>query len=50
MWKSHDDGNTWTDETGDIVTNSPGSGVWYEKDFYLVSGGSGVMRKRGFEQ
>ena len=50
VWKSTDDGDTWTDETGDIVTNSPGSGVWYEKDFYLVSGGSGVMRKRGFEQ
>merc|ERR1712167_30004 len=36
VWRSLNDGDSWTDETGDIITNSPGSGVWFEKDFYLV--------------
>merc|ERR1712078_656206 len=39
VWKSSDDGETWTDETGDLVTISPGPGVWYEKDFYFVTRG-----------
>ena len=50
VWKSTDDGNTWTDETGDLVTISPGSGVWYEKDFYFVTRGEGICVKRNFEQ
>lgn len=49
VWKSTDDGNTWTDETGDLVTISLGDGVWYENDFYLLSGGEGIMVKRNFE-
>jgi photosystem II stability/assembly factor-like uncharacterized protein len=42
VYKSTDDGATWTDETGDIVTVSPGQGVWYEKDFYFVTAGEGI--------
>merc|ERR1712060_998330 len=49
VWKSHDDGESWTDETGDLVTITPGPGVWYERDFYLVTAGEGVMVKRDFE-
>ena len=49
VWKSTDDGNTWTDETGDLVTISLGAGVWYENDFYLTSGGEGILVKRNFE-
>ena len=49
VWKSSDDGNSFTDETGDLVTISPGPGVWYENDFYLVTRGEGVTVKRGFE-
>jgi len=49
VWKSCDDGNTWTDETGDLVTISPSGGVWYEKDFYLPTSGEGVTVKRNFE-
>jgi photosystem II stability/assembly factor-like uncharacterized protein len=49
VWKSSNDGNDWTDETGDLVTISPGPGVWYEKDFYFVTRGEGVMVKRNFE-
>ena len=50
VFKSTNDGEDWTDETGDIATISPGSGVWYEKDFYFVTAGEGVMVKRNFEQ
>jgi hypothetical protein len=50
VWKSGDDGETWDDETGDLVTISPGPGVWYEKDFYFVTRGEGICVKRDFEQ
>merc|ERR1712146_22709 len=49
VWKSSDDGDTWTDETGDLVTISPGPGVWFEKDFYFVTRGEGITVKRSFE-
>jgi len=49
VWKSCDAGNTWTDETGDLVTISPGPGVWYENDFYFVTRGEGVTVKRAFD-
>ena len=49
VWKSSDDGDTWSDETGDVVTNSPGPGVWYDRDFYFVTRGEGVLVKRNFE-
>jgi len=49
VWKSSDDGDSWSDETGDLVTISPGPGVWYENDFYLVTRGEGVTVKRNFE-
>jgi len=49
VWKSSDDGETWTDETGDMATISLGHGRWYESDFYIVTQGSGVIAKRNFE-
>ena len=49
VWKSVDDGTTWTDETGDLVTISPGPGVWFDKDFYFVTRGEGLTVKRNFE-
>jgi len=49
VFKSTDDGATWTDETGDIITVSPGKGAWFEKDFYLATGGQGILVKRNFE-
>jgi len=49
VWKSTDDGETWTDETGDLVTLSTGHGKWYESDFYFVTQGQGVVAKRNFE-
>jgi hypothetical protein len=49
VWKSTNDGNDWTDETGDLATISVGSGVWYEKDFYFVTQGEGVLKKKDFE-
>ena len=41
---------SWIDETADLVTISPGTGVWYEEDFYLVTSGEGVTVKRGFDR
>jgi len=49
VWKSTNNGDDWSDETGDIVTISLGHAVWYEKDFYIISAGEGVMVKRNFE-
>jgi len=49
VWKSTDNGDSWSDETGDLVTISLGIAVWYEKDLYMTSGGEGVVVKRNFE-
>jgi hypothetical protein len=49
VWKSTDDGETWTDETGDLVTLSISHGRWYESDFYMDTYGQGVIVKRNFE-
>ena len=49
MWVSKDDGETWVDETGGLVTMGPGAANWYEGDFYLVTRGEGVTVKRGFD-
>jgi len=49
VWKSGDDGDHFSDETGDLVTVSPGPGVWYDKDFYFVTRGEGLTVKRNFE-
>jgi len=49
VWKSCDDGETWVDETSDLVSISPGPGVWYENDFYFVTRGEGVTVKRNFD-
>ena len=45
VWKSTDDGETWTDETGDLVSMSPGHGVRYESDFYLKTFGEALPLK-----
>ena len=45
VWKSTDDGDTWTDETDDIVTNRAGITGWYEKTLYMSSMGQGIFAK-----
>ena len=50
VWKSQDDGETWTDETGDLVSMTTGHGVWYESDFYFETFGEGVVVKRNFDE
>ena len=46
VWKSLDDGDTWTDETTeDIVTMGAGLGQWYENSVYMNSGGQGIFYK-----
>ena len=49
VYKSTDNGKTWTDETGDVITVSPGNAVWCEKDFYSVTRGQGIIVKRNVE-
>ena len=45
VWRSGDDGDTWTDETAGIVTMGAGVGQWYEDKLYLNSAGEGIMVK-----
>jgi len=45
LWKSMDDGDTWTDETDDIVTNSWSPTAWYENTLYMSSMGQGIFAK-----
>ena len=45
VWRSLDDGDTWTDETADIVTQGAGISQWYGTELYLSSGGQGIMMK-----
>merc|ERR1712166_392695 len=45
VWASKDDGATWVDETGGLVTMGPGEANWYEGDFYINSMGEGIMYK-----
>ena len=47
--RSTDFGDTWTDETGDIVTMALNSGVWFGPDYYLTTSGEGILMKRNFE-
>ena len=49
VWKSTDNGDSWTDETGDLVSISTGNAVWYENDFYFVTAGEGIVVKRNLE-
>jgi len=45
VWISTDDGDTWKDETGDIVSMGIGGGQWYEGKLYLNSMGEGIFAK-----
>ena len=45
VWRSTDDGDTWTDETEDIVTMGAGISQWYENKLYLSSAGQGILSK-----
>ena len=45
VWRSTDDGDTFVDETDDIITNHPSGGHWYEGTYYISSSGQGIMAK-----
>lgn len=44
-WRSVDDGDTFIDETDDLITNRPGNGYWFDGTFYLTTSGQGIMAK-----
>jgi hypothetical protein len=50
VWSSKDDGDTWTDETADMITMAVGAGQWFRNDFYLTTSGQGILVKRGLDQ
>ena len=50
VFASTDDGDSWVDWTDGLVTMTPASAVWWDKDFYLTSGGEGIMVKRNAEK
>jgi len=45
VWRSTDDGDSFIDETDDVVSNHIAGGYWYEGTFYLTSSGQGIMAK-----
>jgi len=49
VWRSSDDGETFTDETDGIVTMAVNQGVWHGEDFYLTTSGEGILAKRKFD-
>ena len=45
VWVSRDDGDTWTDESGDYSAMSGGVAQWYESTLYISSLGQGIASK-----
>jgi len=45
VWRSTDDGESFVDETDDVVSTHIASGYWYDDTFYLTSSGQGIMAK-----
>lgn len=45
VWRSTDDGDTFVDETDDIVTIHPAGGHWFGGTFYMSSSGQGILAK-----
>ena len=45
VWRSIDGGDTFIDETDDVVSNHIAGGYWYDDTFYLTSSGQGIMAK-----
>jgi len=46
IWRSTDDGDSWTDETADLVTSNAGMSQWYEGTVFLGSSGQGILSKQ----
>lgn len=45
VWSSTDDGDTWVDETADLVTMAVGAGQFFGGTFYLNTAGQGILSK-----
>ena len=48
VYTTTDDGDSWLDWVDTMVTMTPRSGVWWDKDFHHA--GEGIMMKRGAEE
>ena len=46
VWRSTDDGDSFVDETDDVVSNHIAGGYWYDDTYYLTSSGQGIMAKK----
>ena len=46
VWRSTDDGDSFIDETDDVVSNHIAGGYWYDDTYYLTSSGQGIMAKK----
>lgn len=49
VWRSTDDGDSFVDETDDVVTIHPAGGHWFKGTYYLSSSGQGIVAKE-FEE
>jgi hypothetical protein len=45
VWISRDNGDSWTDETGDYTSMSGGLAQWYDNTLYISSLGQGISSK-----
>ncbi len=45
VWRSTDEGDTFVDETDDMISNHPAGGHWYDGTFYISSSGQGILAK-----
>ena len=46
LWRSTDDGDTFVDETDDMVTIHPAGGHWFSGKYYISSSGQGILAKQ----
>ena len=45
VWVSSDDGDTWTDESGDYTALTGGTAQWYDNELFVCSLGQGISSK-----
>lgn len=46
VWRTTDDGETFVDETDDLITIHPAGGHWFNGKYYISSSGQGILAKQ----